>query len=98
MVTHLNLGAGLYSTCILYFSGLREPYMLLITLVSEKKKIYLFILAVLGLRCCAGFPLVEASRVYSLAAVLRLLLLWSRGSRVHRLPQLWLAGSRARAQ
>ena len=28
--------------------------------------------AVLGLRCYAGFPLVATSRVYSLAAVLRL--------------------------
>ena len=35
-------------------------------------KNYLFvdvILAVLGLHCCAGFSLVEASRGYSLAAV-----------------------------
>ena len=35
-----------------------------------KKKIFfnLFILAVLGLRCCAGFPLVEASGVSSCGA------------------------------
>ena len=34
----------------------------------------LFILAVLGLHCCAGFPLVVVSRGYSLVAELGLLI------------------------
>ena len=34
----------------------------------------LFILAMLGLRCCAGFPLVVVSRGYSLVAELGLLI------------------------
>lgn len=34
---------------------------------------YLFILALLGLRCCEGFPLVAESRGYSLAVVSGLL-------------------------
>ena len=36
-------------------------------------KIYLF-MAMLGLHCCEGFPLVAASRGYPLIAVLRLLI------------------------
>ena len=49
-----------------------------------------FILAVLGLRHCTGFSLVVASRSYSLAAVLGLLiawaaLFWSMSSGAHRL-------------
>ena len=59
--------------------------------------IFLF-LVVLGLRCYEGFSLVAMSGGYSLVALcgfsLRwLLLLWSMGSRVLGLQQLWCVGS-----
>ena len=45
---------------------------------------YLFVFAGLGLRCCVS---------YSLVVVCGLLLLWSPGSRAHRLQWLLLMGS-----
>ena len=54
-------------------------------------------MAVLGLHCCTGFPLVVGSGGYSLVAVRSLpsqwlLLLWSSGSRMHGLLELWHRG------
>ena len=48
-------------------------YISHILYVFTLKFIY-FVLAVLGLHCCAYFPLVEASRGYSLVAVHGLLI------------------------
>lgn len=45
-----------------------------------------------------GFSLVVASGGYSVVAALQLLLLWSRASGAHRLPQLQFLGSRAQVQ
>ena len=58
----------------------------------------MFILAVLGLHCCAGFSLVAGSGDDALVAVCGLLivvasLVGSAGSRVHRLQSLWHTGS-----
>ena len=50
---------------------------------SEVKiKHFFLFLAVLGLRCCAGFPLVSCSGGYSLGSERRLLLLQSTSSRM----------------
>ena len=64
---------------------------------------HLLFLAVLGLRCGAGFSLVVASGGYSLVVVCRLLtaaasLPVEHGLQVCGLQQLWLPGSRAQAQ
>ena len=65
------------------------------TLRDALKKCNLLFLAVLGLHCCTGFPLIVASRGHSSLwragfSLQRLLLLWSTGSRALGLQQLWL--------
>ena len=53
-------------------------------------------MAVLGLCCCAGFSLVEASRGYSLVAVLRLLIVVASPV-VYRLEHASFSSCRVRA-
>ena len=60
-------------------------------------------LAVLGLCCCTGFPLVATSRGYSLIAVYRCLIAVASFVAEHRLQGVqtsivWLLGSRAQAE
>ena len=55
--------------------------------------IFIYLLAVLGLRCSTGFSPVAVGRDYSLAAAHRLLLCWSTSSTARGLQQFWLPGS-----
>ena len=99
------LGRDGFSLCILQISLISVCHNTNIISLSYYIKFNFlknFVLTMLDLCCCAGFSLNQASRGYSLVVAhwfsLQRLLLRRTGSRVWRLQELRLPGSRAQAQ
>ena len=94
----------IYRKIEMILQGSHIPHIQLPLFLFFKIIIFIWLfLAVLGLCCCTGFPLVAASGGHSLVALCRLLLAVASFVAEHRLQGvqtsiMWLLGSRARTE